>query len=292
MQRRGGAEPRKQMIAENAYAGSMRAALGVTQALRVEIFSVTQAMAYEDGWQNLATRALERNIFYEPAFALAAAQHLTEAVQPGFIFVFEAGQVPGSSARILGIFPFTTSKLDMGLPILRGWRHAFGPLGTPLLDKMAAASVLEAVFAHLENASFKSFLFSHLVQDGKFSALMRQVLAARGGQVELISSHQRAILRAGLDPDAYFLQNWRAKKLKELQRQRRRLQETGVLEWRSASNPPDIAAAVERFLVLEAAGWKGRKGSALMARCPVRCPEPVRAAGCHAAPAIPPAARV
>src|SRR5262249_36529754 len=60
------------------------------------------------------------------------------------------------------------------------------------------------------------------------------------------------------------------KKLKELRRQRRRLAETGAVELVTAREPAGIAAALADFLALEAAGWKGRAGTAAAAHLPVR----------------------
>ena len=48
-------------------------------SLRVEIRPLAEAGAVEAEWAGLASRALERNVFVEPAFALAAVQHLAEA---------------------------------------------------------------------------------------------------------------------------------------------------------------------------------------------------------------------
>ena len=47
-------------------------------------------------------------------------------------------------------------------------------------------------------------------------------------------------------------------------RHRRRLTESGLaLEWRTHTAPAAVAAAVDRYGVLESAGWKGRNGTAL-----------------------------
>ena len=55
-----------------------------------------------------------------------------------------------------------------------------------------------------------------------------------------------------------------AKKLKELRRQRNRLADHGEVSFRIARTPNDVAAALEIFLVLEASGWKARRGTALV----------------------------
>jgi hypothetical protein len=55
-----------------------------------------------------------------------------------------------------------------------------------------------------------------------------------------------------------------AKKKKEMRRQRRRIEELGEVAWTSARDRRAVRAALERFYVLEASGWKGRNGTALI----------------------------
>ena len=55
-----------------------------------------------------------------------------------------------------------------------------------------------------------------------------------------------------------------AKKLKELRRQRNRLAEHGAVHFEVARTPADVATAIETFLTLEASGWKGKRGTALV----------------------------
>ncbi|MGY4358119.1 hypothetical protein ACVW0J_004612 [Bradyrhizobium sp. i1.7.7] len=55
-----------------------------------------------------------------------------------------------------------------------------------------------------------------------------------------------------------------AKKLKELRRQRHRLEEHGPVAFEVARKPDEIGPALETFLQLEASGWKGKRGTALI----------------------------
>src|ERR1700721_2951057 len=70
-----------------------------------------------DEWRELAARALEPNVFYEPAFALEAAA----------VFGADAGAVliwSGTSPRkLLGFFPGRIERRRYGfkLPVLVGW---------------------------------------------------------------------------------------------------------------------------------------------------------------------------
>src|SRR5580704_12855657 len=98
-----------------------------------------------DAWQSLAARALEPNVFLEPAFAQAAAPVFGRAVGAGLVW----GRA--SPCRLLGFFParIERRRYGVGPPVLVGWTHPFGPLGTPLIDRDAGAAAISAWFDHL-----------------------------------------------------------------------------------------------------------------------------------------------
>jgi CelD/BcsL family acetyltransferase involved in cellulose biosynthesis len=70
-------------------------------------------------------------------------------------------------------------------------------------------------------------------------------------------------LEPGSDRVGYVERAVGPKRRKELRRQRRRLAERGPLSFAMASAPDQVAAALADFLALEAAGWKGRAGTAM-----------------------------
>ena len=80
----------------------------------------------------------------------------------------------------------------------------------------------------------------------------------------VLQSRIRACLDATRDSDALLRDALGAKKLKELRRQRHRLAEHGAVRFEVARTPEDVASAIETFLTLEASGWKGRRGTALV----------------------------
>jgi CelD/BcsL family acetyltransferase involved in cellulose biosynthesis len=80
----------------------------------------------------------------------------------------------------------------------------------------------------------------------------------------VLHSRLRACLDATRDADALLHGALGAKKLKELRRQRHRLAEHGIVHFDVARTPSDVTAAVETFMALEASGWKGKRGTALI----------------------------
>src|SRR5688500_9792247 len=85
----------------------------------------------------LAARAAEPNVFYEPAFMLAAAP----------VFGTDAGAmlVRSAAGRLAGLFPARIGRLQGGLSsMVIGWTHPFAPLGVPLVDRDDAEGVIAA----------------------------------------------------------------------------------------------------------------------------------------------------
>ena len=244
------------------YVDTVRAALGVMPALKVKVVDAAEAAEHETAWLDLATRALEPNIFFEPAFALAAAQHLSEAGQPSFVFVFETRS--NAPERLLGVFPFTRSRLDLGAPMLRIWQHAYNPIGVPLIDASMAEATIEALFDHMEETPCLTLRLPNLSEDGPVMRALRSVVARRSGQMIVLRRQIRAVLTSGPHPDDYLETHWRSKKLKELRRLRRKLEAFGPVAFRTAKTPSEANEALERFFALEASGWKGRSGTALI----------------------------
>jgi CelD/BcsL family acetyltransferase involved in cellulose biosynthesis len=80
----------------------------------------------------------------------------------------------------------------------------------------------------------------------------------------VLQFHLRACLDATRDAEELLQEALGSKKLKELRRQRHRLAEHGALRFEVARAPEQIATALETFLRLEASGWKGKRGTALI----------------------------
>src|SRR6185295_11955007 len=113
-------------------------------------------------------------------------------------------------------------------------------------------------------------LLPMLAREGAFAAALDRVLARRGGMTAEFGRHARALLAPADGRAGYLERALPHKKLKELRRQRRRLADSEPVTLAAARDPKDIAAALGYFLALEAAGWKGRAGTATAGRAPVR----------------------
>jgi len=213
-----------------------------------------------DPWKALAARALEPNVFLDPAFALAAAPALGGDVQAGLVW----SHAP--APELLGLFPVRVEARRYGLPlpVLCSWTHPYAPFGTPLVHRDAAEPTLSAWLDRLAaDPSLPALmLMSYVRDDGPFAGLLDAVLERRGSAAASYDRHRRALLAPGHDRAAYLGHAIARRQRKELARQWRRMQDRGAVAVSRADDPAAVAAALEDFLQLEAGGWKGRAGTA------------------------------
>ena len=229
-------------------------------SFRVEWRPLAEIAPLAEPWRALAGRALEPNVFYEPAFALAAAPVFGRDVAAGLVWSRTA------PARLLGFFPWRIERrrYGSGPPVLVGWTHPFAPLGIPLVDRDAGTAVIAAWLDHLaERADLPPLLLlPYLPTTGALAQALAAALAARGGKTVELGGHQRALLAPRDGREDYLERAIGTKKRKELRRQRKRLADAGPLASRLVHAGGAVAAALADFLALEASGWKGRAGTA------------------------------
>lgn len=247
----------------SAIASVRRAALAdryAISAFTAEWRPLSELGDIEDEWRTLAAHALEPNVFYEPAFALAAAP----------VFGRDAGAVlvwSGTQPRkLLGFFPARVSRRRYGFrfPILVGWTHPYAPLGTPLVERETAEPVIAAWLAHLAgDPSLPGLMLLPLIAEkGPFAAALDTILH-RGQMPQAdFARHRRAMLEPRGDRWDYIDHALSRHRKKELRRTGRRLADLGALLFTATDDPAGVAAALDDFLALEAGGWKGRAGTA------------------------------
>jgi CelD/BcsL family acetyltransferase involved in cellulose biosynthesis len=227
---------------------------------RVEWLPLADLARLATEWQSLADRALAPNVFLEPAFALAAAPVLGADAAAGLVWA------RASPRRLMGFFPARIERRRYGiaLPVLVGWAHPYGPLGTPLIDRDAGSAVISAWLDHLAGRPDLPhlLLLPYLPVTGPVGQALATAVAQRNGKCIALAGHQRALLAPAGTREHYLDHAIGAKKRKELRRQRKRLAEAGALLSSTVREPAAMAAALGDFLALEAAGWKGRAGTA------------------------------
>jgi CelD/BcsL family acetyltransferase involved in cellulose biosynthesis len=249
--------------AASAIASARRATVAARYAansLSVEWRSLGELLSVEEEWRELATRALEPNVFYEPAFALEAAAVF--GASAGAVLVW-SGTAP---RKLLGFFParIEPRRYGINLPVLVGWTHPYAPLGTPLVEREAAEPVIAAWLAHVaDNKALPGVVLLPYVQSvSPFAAELHTILQRGRISAADLNIHERAMLAPRGDRTLYVERTLDQRKHKEMRRLVRRLGDTGALLFTTATEPEAIAKAIEDFFELEVRGWKGEAGSA------------------------------
>lgn len=216
-----------------------------------------------EAWDDLARRALERNIFTERAFALTAAQHIASEQHMGAVLVWRSSRkAPGD---LLGLFLANGRRIDVP-GVSRLWHMPFCGLDTPLIDAENALDVAGAFLDHMAKraALAGGVMFPLLPVEGAVAKTFAASAEARGLATQLFDRHERAVLNGGHDPETFLTSALPGKKLKELRRQLRRLDELGAVRVETLVEPQAVRDATEVFLALEASGWKAQRGTALL----------------------------
>lgn len=222
----------------------------------------------EHSWKDLAGRAAEPNVFYDPGFALASIVGLDRGEHVRAVMVWRSAPPVERPClrRLIGVFPYIERR-RWGLPLVaaEAYIHPYAMSAAPLVDPAFAEDTWGVLFDWLEaggRCTPDAWLFSHLPQDGPSADAMRLAARKRGVVLQVIEPRERAVLDTeGLSP-GWLDRALSSKARKEYRRQRRRLGELGRLERATASLPHETGPAIEAFLALEASGWKGRAGTA------------------------------
>lgn len=229
-----------------------------TPALHVVELPFETMDAARAEWAALAARALEPNPFFEPGFALAAAQHLPADDRPRFI------AVRNRQGALAAVFPLAPSGVAGEGGLLRLWRGELAALATPLVDRAQAPEALAAFLDWAARSSpAAAALFPRIMPGGAFHAALIEAARLGGRRVETLESYARAALLSGGSAEEKCAQAGGRKRLNEIGRMRRRLAESGRVEVEIVAAPRAVRAAVEEFLALEASGWKAGRGAFL-----------------------------
>lgn len=215
-------------------------------------FETLSSIAQE--WRSLTARALEPNVFYDPAFALAAAPVFGKGV--GATLVWSA------TGRLMGLFPSRAGRGHAGIQTATvGWTHSYAPLGVPLVDRDESEAVIAAWLDQIGQSNGLLAL-SYIPEEGPFARTLDAVLTRTGRHHASFGHHDRALLDPGAERAGYLDRAVSSSKRKEIRRQRRRLEEVAPVAFATTTEALDIGAALKDFLVLEASGWKGLAGTA------------------------------
>lgn len=231
----------------------------------VAVRSSAELARVREAWQALASDVQDANPFYEPWMFLPA---LAAGGEAGLCCLL-VWRNQGGVERLEGFFPFRQLDRFKGLPLsmLSSWLHPSWPLGLPLVRSGAGVRCVKAIFEWLDAQALGAVEFRALPCDALLHA---DIAAVTLEQSRLVAadSFARPLLRRAESAEAYLRSALASETRKDLRRRRRRLSELGDLApFRSTASDP--AGAIEAFLALEVAGWKGVAGGAFAAQPPM-----------------------
>jgi CelD/BcsL family acetyltransferase involved in cellulose biosynthesis len=204
----------------------------------------------------VAAAAAEPNVFYESWMLAPALAHLSTP-ELHLVLVREA------TGALIGVFPFERLRYR-GAPLwsLRSWGHHYAFLCTPLIVAGCEEAALGAVldWSASSAAPCQVLEFAKVTDDGAFAVALQRALGIRRSFTVRSERYTRALLDM---QDKVPETGVSGKHLKELRRLERRLAENASLTYRTLAQDEPVEPWLERFLQLEADGWKGREQTAL-----------------------------
>lgn len=215
-------------------------------------------------WSALEARAAEPNAFLSPHFVLPALRYLDPGLRP-IMLVVERDSGSGPEMLALGVFSAVAASRVCPLPHLVGYcsRHSYA--GGVLVDRDHAPEAIAAMCALALGGRFgrQALVFPKAQTDGPLASILEERARAAGLVVQRVAARPRSTIRpvaAGREA----LRKTLGHRFKKVERQKRRLSETGELSWHCLRQGVDEATA-ETFLRLEHQGWKADNKSSLRA---------------------------
>lgn len=231
---------------------------------RLAIYPASAGFELVDELDYLCARTIEPNVFFNPHFLAPAMPRLED--REVRLAVIRDGDEYKNRLRLLVPFSIERPPMPLGVSIMRTWASPFGPLGTPLVDRDDPGGVIEDFIAMLSRPHLKLpkvLVLPDMRLDGAVASLVKSIAEARGLPLVTMSKVERAFLESSLDGDAYLKASLTSNRYREFRRLKRKLAEQGELVHEVARGPEEIRPAIEGFLALEAAGWKGRRRTAM-----------------------------
>jgi len=210
-------------------------------------------------WRDLAGRVVEPNGYYLPEWTNAANGDPRARAATRALIAHDA------AGALTGLLPVLSAwqAFRLPLPVLVS-ADPFRSLDTPLLDRANAARAAATMLAQARAAGARALLLRDVARDGDAMRVLSGVAAAEGLAPVLLRGWSRACLDATRDADELLRDALGGKRLKEYRRLMRRLGDHGEARFTMAQTPDAVAQAYDVFLALEASGWKGRRGTALL----------------------------
>lgn len=231
----------------------------------VSIYGAHAAFSLTDELAHLTRRSIEPNPFFEPRFLVPAMPRLDRRT----VRLIVARDEADGRSRLRFFMPFSVESMAplMRRRAIRAWTHPFGRLGALPLDGDDPEATAASLFSALCDPAYDLppvLVLPDLPLEGAFAGVVARTAGARGLAVRVTDRTDRAILDASAAPEGGLRAILGADAFRDHRRRLRGLGEFGPVRFEVAADEPSVRNAFEDFLYLEASGWKGRAGSALL----------------------------
>jgi CelD/BcsL family acetyltransferase involved in cellulose biosynthesis len=225
-------------------------------ALPVESVDLAWLNARPEAWDRLMHDAGQAAPFQGRLVVNAHVRHGL-APEPRFLVV-RRGE------RLLALLAYDLGGARLGWRRRANaiWHSPYTPTTMPLVAAAAVGPAVSALLDGMAGLPGQVWQFPQAILDDAVGLALRAEIGRRAWSSDILVSHERPVFDRrtgeGASPPAG--------RQKDLRRRLRRLAETGPVEFRTVTAGSELRSAIEAFLVLEAAGWKGRRGTALASR--------------------------
>jgi CelD/BcsL family acetyltransferase involved in cellulose biosynthesis len=224
-----------------------------------KILDQDELLALGAEWEELIEHAAEETAYLSRQYVEALLAHI-ERRRVSALSIWLEG-------KLIALLPFTQNRSHwLGLTRLnQAWTTLYSMLSIPLIDKRYSEPALNALVSAMGDRSTGSniWLLREVTLTGPVSKALQQKLVQTERPFAVLDSFDRAILTRGSSFDTHMKESVSKKRRKDLVRNRKRLGEVGHLSIVNYNNGPELDHAVDEFLRIEAAGWKGDAGTAL-----------------------------
>ncbi len=214
-------------------------------------------------WDVLARETVTENPAYSRQYVLAGLETIDAGAN------VRAVAVSDDNERLVGLFPFRRRFLPpFPWPVAVGAQNIYQFAGAPLASGRCADSVVGAWLDGLAaGAPSRFWALSNIDLGSGFLQSVQAQVAARGLGLRVVTPYRRPTLtgKAG-SSTAHSAQIIKKSRVKDIERNLRRLRETGTVDFERAYEPEQVKQRIEQFLALEQSGWKGQSGTAFLSK--------------------------
>ena len=234
--------------------------IGSLASIRAEIADAARFSSLQQQWDDLVLRAAEPNPFLHPIM-IAAAVGQASAHDAPIVLAWQG-------ERLVGVWPFIRGHSRSGAPIrvLKTPVHPTMANGTPVIDSAVAEPALSAMLDAIKSSAAlpKILSVSACNGDGPVMAALHRACLSRGGAPAILRRATRPYLACRQAPAAYFAEAMSSSRRRKLGQLRRRLATRGHVELKVHRDYTTVSESLERFMQLEAKGWKAISGNPLL----------------------------